>query len=45
MTPRPGNPAVAYGLNAPSVVFYANTRLVFIGGSVPGESDARCERS
>ena len=36
---RPGDPVLVYGLNAPSVVFYANRRIRPIGAGALGEID------
>jgi 4-amino-4-deoxy-L-arabinose transferase-like glycosyltransferase len=37
---RPGDPVVVYGLNAPSVVFYADRRVKPVGSDAPGEVEA-----
>jgi len=37
---RPADPVLAYGLNAPSVVFYADRRVRPIGAGAPGEVEA-----
>jgi 4-amino-4-deoxy-L-arabinose transferase-like glycosyltransferase len=37
---QPGDPVLVYGLNAPSVVFYANRRVRPIGAGAPGEVEA-----
>ncbi len=37
---KPGDPVLVYGLNAPSVVFYANRRVRPIGAGAPGEAAA-----
>jgi hypothetical protein len=37
---RPDDPVVVYGLNAPSVVFYAQRRAKFIGDGAHGELEA-----
>jgi 4-amino-4-deoxy-L-arabinose transferase-like glycosyltransferase len=37
---RPGDPVVLYGLNAPSVVFYADRPVKSIGRDAPGELEA-----
>jgi 4-amino-4-deoxy-L-arabinose transferase-like glycosyltransferase len=37
---RPGDLVVVYGLNAPSVVFYAHRRVAFIGDGAAGELEA-----
>jgi 4-amino-4-deoxy-L-arabinose transferase-like glycosyltransferase len=37
---RPGDPVLVYGLNAPSVVFYANRYVRPIGAGAPGEVEA-----
>ncbi len=37
---RPGDPVLLYGLNAPSVVFYADRRVRSIGAGAPGEVEA-----
>jgi 4-amino-4-deoxy-L-arabinose transferase-like glycosyltransferase len=34
----PDDPVVAYGLNAPSVVFYAERRVIAVGAGAPGEA-------
>jgi 4-amino-4-deoxy-L-arabinose transferase-like glycosyltransferase len=38
---RPRDPVVAYGLNAPSIVFYANRRVISLGASPQGEEQLR----
>ena len=37
---RPGDPVLVYGLNAPSVVFYAHRRVRPIGAGAPGEVES-----
>ncbi len=37
---RPGDPVLVYGLNAPSIVFYANRRVHPIGAGAPGTVNA-----
>ena len=37
---RPGDPVLVYGLNAPSVVFYADRRVLPIGAGAVGEVEA-----
>jgi hypothetical protein len=37
---RPGDPVVLYGLNAPSVVFYAERQVRSVGRDAPGELEA-----
>jgi len=37
---RPGDPVVVYGLNAPSIVFYADRRVKPVGADAPGEVEA-----
>jgi len=37
---RPGDPVLVYGLNAPSVVFYADRRVRPIGAGAPREAEA-----
>jgi hypothetical protein len=37
---RPGDPVLVYGLNAPSVVFYADRRVRPIGAGALGEVEA-----
>ncbi|OGB92049.1 MAG: hypothetical protein A2Z31_04600 [candidate division NC10 bacterium RBG_16_65_8] len=37
---QPGDPVVVYGLNAPSIVFYAERRVKPVGADAPGEVEA-----
>jgi 4-amino-4-deoxy-L-arabinose transferase-like glycosyltransferase len=37
---RPGDPVLVYGLNAPTVVFYADRRVRAIGAGAPGAVEA-----
>ncbi len=37
---RPGDPVLVYGLNAPSVVFYADRRVHPMGAGAPGKVEA-----